>query len=791
MTESKKSNWFGDEEQKGNFSNDRRDTFDPEKRYIGIRLQQGVPLLDRDWNELEDIRRYEEQMLRKWYIGDGVPEVPDEDGFRIMPPEKQGDDFKINKGKCMVDGFLVINDSDILYSAQTEGEPDAENISELTEFFVYLDLWIEEVNGEADPALKNKNDVNMETCVRHQLKWRVRVRSGDLAPKAHHHYYDLASVERGQTGSIKEEYITDLRRTGLSLHRLRDELSTNKIADSLHRHSKLVASDGSPDPALCVDKSGKVGIGTDAPQSKLDVRGDICLGPPNVGNGGKLLLTYAEYTHYIRAKDYWTEFVSHPGQGWKFISKDKTTESEMVRITSSGKVGIGTADPKDTLEVAGGVSIFSKVLDGHNAGFLKIGRERGTDNYWFITHRSKDDDNLEIYKSEPGTPATSNATATPARWVGPLFTIDRSGNVGIGTGKPTGKLSVTGVSTGQTGIEVLGGAGNSAIPFRDGNIYLTGDISEKATGSGAFVFRAYDGKVHTNRFVIDGKTGNARINHSSLKNAKGGDVIGLSLLSFDEDPSKRGGVICGNDVNHSIFLGVGRDGTTNVNDYHQAGTHRFFTGGMLQDQKERMKIDDKGNVGIGTDAPQAKLDVRGDICLGPPNVGTGGKLLLTHASDFHYIQANNYWTEFVSHPNEGWKFISNDGKTKTVRFKIDSRTGDAVLTGKLTQNADASDARLKTDIVPLTNVLDKLNKVRGISFQWNDLYESLGFTKNEGRREIGLIAQEVEAVFPEIVRSQGEEKYRFIDYGKMTAVLVEAVKELKAEVDALRRKITS
>ena len=49
----------------GNFSNHGIDTFDPDKDYIGIRLQQGVPLLDRDWNELEDIRRAAERTIRQ------------------------------------------------------------------------------------------------------------------------------------------------------------------------------------------------------------------------------------------------------------------------------------------------------------------------------------------------------------------------------------------------------------------------------------------------------------------------------------------------------------------------------------------------------------------------------------------------------------------------------------------------------------------------------------------------------------------------------------------------------
>ncbi|MBP1468721.1 tail fiber domain-containing protein [Candidatus Chloroploca sp. M-50] len=67
----------------GNFS---RNTFDALKHYVGVRLQQGVPLVDADWNELEDIRRFELQAFLKWFVGDGVP--AGNDGFRI---ESTGD----------------------------------------------------------------------------------------------------------------------------------------------------------------------------------------------------------------------------------------------------------------------------------------------------------------------------------------------------------------------------------------------------------------------------------------------------------------------------------------------------------------------------------------------------------------------------------------------------------------------------------------------------------------------------------------------------------------------------
>jgi hypothetical protein len=63
----------------GNFS---RDTFDALKHYVGVRLQQGVPLVDADWNEKEDIRKFEIEAFLKWFVGNGVPEG--NQGFRIQ-----------------------------------------------------------------------------------------------------------------------------------------------------------------------------------------------------------------------------------------------------------------------------------------------------------------------------------------------------------------------------------------------------------------------------------------------------------------------------------------------------------------------------------------------------------------------------------------------------------------------------------------------------------------------------------------------------------------------------------
>ena len=112
--------------------------------------------------------------------------------------------------------------------------------------------------------------------------------------------------------------------------------------------------------------------------------------------------------------------------------------------------------------------------------------------------------------------------------------------------------------------------------------------------------------------------------------------------------------------------------------------------------------------------------------------------------------------------------------------------GNAEISGTLTVPicdgcAAPSDARLKRDIEPLTNVLEKLEQVHGVSYQRID--------REGSDRHIGVIAQELEAVFPELVSTSGDEGYKAVSYGNLTAVLVEAVKELKAENDDLRARL--
>ena len=84
-----------------------------------------------------------------------------------------------------------------------------------------------------------------------------------------------------------------------------------------------------------------------------------------------------------------------------------------------------------------------------------------------------------------------------------------------------------------------------------------------------------------------------------------------------------------------------------------------------------------------------------------------------------------------------------------------------------------SDARLKSNIRTVDNALDKVSNMRGVYFD------------REGRASVGVIAQEIETVLPEVVDNSFE--YKTVAYGNIVGVLIEAIKELKAEIEELKK----
>jgi hypothetical protein len=98
--------------------------------------------------------------------------------------------------------------------------------------------------------------------------------------------------------------------------------------------------------------------------------------------------------------------------------------------------------------------------------------------------------------------------------------------------------------------------------------------------------------------------------------------------------------------------------------------------------------------------------------------------------------------------------------------------------------ASYSDDRLKTRFNNIPNALDKVMSLNGFYYQANEVAQSLGY---QIKREVGVSAQEVANILPEIVAPAPiDEKYLTIHYERLVPLLIEAIKELKAEIDSLK-----
>ncbi|QXJ21261.1 hypothetical protein AGRA3207_002098 [Actinomadura graeca] len=225
------------------------DTFDPLRRYVRVRLQQGVPIVDADVNEREDIQKFELRAFLKWFVGDGVPDG--NDGFRIAGTGAD-DDFEIRAGvsgtvdplrrigRCLVDGLDVMIESTVAFTAQrlheSHGAAAAAEAARLGvptitalpagggPVLVYLDVWERLVTPSEDPALVH-GGLGTESCARIKREWAVRARRGAAPPgpgdpdvTAGHSYTPLASLDRRPgDAAVRPGDVTDLRRRRLLL----------------------------------------------------------------------------------------------------------------------------------------------------------------------------------------------------------------------------------------------------------------------------------------------------------------------------------------------------------------------------------------------------------------------------------------------------------------------------------------------------------------------------------------------------------------------------------------------
>jgi hypothetical protein len=401
-------------------------------------------------------------------------------------------------------------------------------------------------------------------------------------------------------------------------------------------------------------------------------------------------------------------------------------------ISASGLVGIGTTNPTSRLSVSG--SIESLIESTYEGGQLVL---RGNTYRYNIDNYSG---SLRFFREND-----SDATAGVIH-----MAISSSGNVGIGTGSPDRLLQMYNTS-GQTVFSIVGATNDSTDIF-------FGDTDNKAEA----VIRFINGANTFN--ILQG--GSTRMTIT----ASGSVGIGTSSPSVRLDVVGSGGIRVNEDGSGTKVISI-RSDFAGVDPAINVSTNN---GLLLQtNNTERMRITSGGVVYVNT---------------------TSNPLPSNASPQFGVIAGAGTDAVNIKHTENGNNTL-NLWQTGTSQhnaiafYKGDSQTnrGNIVVTTSGTSYNSISDYRLKENIVPLENGLDRVLQLKPSKFNWIET----------GDESEGFIAHELQEYFPDAVTgekdavfaSTGNIKAQSVDYGRITPLLVKAIQELKAENDALKTRI--
>jgi hypothetical protein len=310
------------------------------------------------------------------------------------------------------------------------------------------------------------------------------------------------------------------------------------------------------------------------------------------------------------------------------------------------------------------------------------------------------------------------------------FVIREGGNVGIGTNNPQYTLHVSGSGNIFASNRVIAGGASATA--------ADPDISTRSTIAGLF--------------------------EPSYAN--------LGFTSFGGE--------AGRIETANRYWNIGMTGGTAKLNVRGSGATSSTAGLRIENSNgtAALLVRDNGNVGIGTTTPSERLHIVAsgsgtDVPLyiaGTNTKGGTGYLDFLKVENTGGVSTPKKFFR-INNSNGAWEVV-NDAYS-TVIMALDDN-GDMQIAGTLTQNSDES---LKTNIQTIPNALEKTLQLRGVE------YDRISTNKHE----IGLIAQEVEQVFPELVSEANGIKS--VAYSNVVSILIESIKELKQEIDILREQV--
>jgi hypothetical protein len=505
---------------------------------------------------------------------------------------------------------------------------------------------------------------------------------------------------------------------------------------------------------MTLEGDGNVGIGTTSPSSTLTLgNASDNVAELRVLRSNGSSSTYASVNTIGGTSQFGSSGATRVYSTGNESLNLRTNGSDRLTILSSGNVGIGNTSPQSLLHVGNGsgVILSAGLSTWADNTVLSNGWTSGVGDWLKIEVPSADDENGFIQ-------------------------LNSNGNVGIGTGSPGYKLTVEG-----------------AIAVQDAqNLWLRGGrvgFENTALNNAAYIYNI-------------GASGSSKLNIADTLYVVEAGNVGIGTSSPGSKLEVNGtfkatgtGLIQGR-------LSVGTSSSSDIDMLRAGGNYITATNasGVLYFRTVndiRMAILANGNIGIKTTNPGYLLDVR-DGTL-------SGAIARFSAVNAHVIIESSTAGPAVLHlkPNvtgnksgqfkvttgEGYNFRwSNDAAStaEVTYMKLDTSTtggGDLTVKGDIIAYGAPSDERYKENIKPIESALDKALKLQGVTFDWKESDSILDI-----KEDIGFIAQDVQKVIPELVRENEDGKLS-LRYQGVTPILLEAIKELKAEIEELKKQI--
>jgi hypothetical protein len=536
-----------------------------------------------------------------------------------------------------------------------------------------------------------------------------------------------------------------------------------------------------------IDSSGNVGIGTSSPSTRLEVSSGT------INTNIRATNIASSFEIQSNTND---GYINLTGSGNIIFRSGTPSVSERMRIDSSGNLGLGVTPSAwgvgKAIEIGNSGSVFGDgITAGWSAGlaqnaYLSSGGTWRYRNTGISAGQYLINSNTHLWYNAASGTAGDAITFTQA------MTLDASGNLGIGTTSPAVSLDVARNQNAETQIRVVnanaGSSARSAVVFgNDTSSAACGLLLNSSTNtglSGANALNIYMGlsapisfwtsanermRITSNGALLLNQTANdnwaLQVNNGEAHIRWNYDRGTYSqIFGFTQHSGDSGGVEIGN-INNSSDRSI-----------------RFSNGSSFAGRTERMRIDSSGNLLVGT------TSASNGAIANFEKTATAANQRVLHLTNNGATGVNTPAGMTIFYPNAA----SGNGSTYIECYDSNASRFLVLGSGNVQNTNNSygaiSDIKLKENIVDATPKLEKLNQVRVVN------YNLVG----ETQKQIGVVAQELEQIFPSMVEESPDTDKEGNDLGTTTKsvkysvfvpMLIKAIQEQQAIITDLKARI--